>query len=205
MSTRRRGAWKKDAGDYVFLAPFLVFFTVFAVIPLVFGLAGGATVLPIAVDRYAQVRMEGAFRTWGISGQVVPLAALITGLSVGNATQFDQARIWYFDSSAEGWTGAPSGPVAVAGGLIRPANGAGGYIVSPDGLAVDAARYSQVRLRVERTGTPAWTGYLWWAGASEGWSTARRVAIALGLLAIFAVLLWHWAGSEGSLASALMA
>lgn len=115
------------------------------------------------------------------------LAALITGLAVGNATQFDQARIWYFDTTAEGWTGAPSDPVAVAGGLIRPANGAGGYIISPDGLAVDAARYSQVRLRVERTGTPAWTGYLWWAGASEGWSTARRVAIAEPV----------WAADEG--------
>lgn len=127
------------------------------------------------------------------------LAALITGLAVGNATQFDQARIWYFDSSAEGWTGSPSDPAAVAGGLIRPANGAGGYIISPDGLAVDAARYSQVRLRVERTGTPAWTGYLWWAGASEGWSTARRVAIAEPVWAADEVLISIVPGWSGSI------
>lgn len=41
MSARRPGAWKKDAGDYVFLTPFMIFFLVFTVIPLVFGLAMG--------------------------------------------------------------------------------------------------------------------------------------------------------------------
>ena len=61
---------------------------------LVFGLAGGATVLPIAVDRYSQVRMEGALRTWGISGQVVPLAALIT----------PREAAWDTHQAAQRWT-----------------------------------------------------------------------------------------------------
>lgn len=62
--------------------------------PLVFGLAGGATVLPIAVDRYSQVRMEGACRTWGISGQVVPLASLIT----------PREAAWDTHQAAQRWT-----------------------------------------------------------------------------------------------------
>lgn len=62
--------------------------------PLVFGLAGGATVMPIAVDRYSQVRMEGALRTWGISGQVVPLAALIT----------PREAAWDTHQAAQRWT-----------------------------------------------------------------------------------------------------
>lgn len=62
--------------------------------PLVFGLAGGAAVLPIAVDRYAEVRMDGACRTWGISGQVVPLAALIT----------PREAAWDTHQAAQRWT-----------------------------------------------------------------------------------------------------
>lgn len=62
--------------------------------PLVFGLAGGAAVLPIAVDRYAEVRMDGACRTWGISGQAVPLAALIT----------PREAAWDTHQAAQRWT-----------------------------------------------------------------------------------------------------
>ncbi|WP_158609595.1 polysaccharide pyruvyl transferase family protein [Kocuria soli] len=62
--------------------------------PLVFGLAGGATVLPIAVDNFAEVRMAGACATWGITGQVVPLAALITPRAVA----------WDLREAAQKWT-----------------------------------------------------------------------------------------------------
>lgn len=62
--------------------------------PIVFGLAGGATVLPIAVDRYAEIRMTGACATWGISGQVVPLAALLTPREVA----------WDTHQTAQRWT-----------------------------------------------------------------------------------------------------
>ncbi|MDO5619198.1 polysaccharide pyruvyl transferase family protein [Kocuria sp.] len=62
--------------------------------PVVFGLAGGATVLPIAVDNFAEVRMDGACSTWGISGQVVPLAALLTPRDVA----------WDMREAAQKWT-----------------------------------------------------------------------------------------------------
>lgn len=62
--------------------------------PVVFGLAGGATVLPIAVDNFAQVRMDGACSTWAISGQVMPLGALLTPRSVA----------WDLREAAQKWT-----------------------------------------------------------------------------------------------------
>lgn len=62
--------------------------------PVVFGLAGGATVLPVAVDNFAEVRMDGACATWGISGQVMPLGALLTPRSVA----------WDLREAAQKWT-----------------------------------------------------------------------------------------------------
>lgn len=62
--------------------------------PVVFGLAGGATVLPIAVDNFGEVRMNGALCTWGITGQVVPLSALLTPRSVA----------WDLREAAQKWT-----------------------------------------------------------------------------------------------------
>lgn len=62
--------------------------------PVVFGLAGGATVLPIAVDRFAEVRMDGACATWGLTGLVMPLGALLTPRSVA----------WDLRQAAQKWT-----------------------------------------------------------------------------------------------------
>lgn len=115
------------------------------------------------------------------------LALLITQMSVGNITQFDQAAIWHFDDDAEGWTGAPANPAWITGGQLRPA--VGGYVLSPTDLAVTAGRYSQVRARVLRTGSPTWTGWFWWRGPGQSWDSARRVAVAAPV----------WSGSEGLL------
>lgn len=105
------------------------------------------------------------------------LAQQIAAVSVGTNTQFDPAKIWYFDSAADGWTGSPSDPTA-SGGYLRPAIGTGAYITSPAALAVASAAYPQVRARLRRVGTPAWTGYLWWQATGAGWDAARRVSIA---------------------------
>lgn len=104
------------------------------------------------------------------------LAQQIAAVSVGTNTQFDPAKIWYFDATADGWTGSPSAPTA-SGGYLRPASVSGAYITSPADLAVASATYAQVRLRLRRVGTPAWTGYLWWQAAGGGWDAARRVSI----------------------------
>lgn len=42
------------------------------------GLAGGADVLPVGAEKYAIERMETVLSRWGLTGHVVPLAALIT-------------------------------------------------------------------------------------------------------------------------------
>ncbi|MEN9062835.1 phage tail tip fiber protein [Ponticoccus litoralis] len=90
------------------------------------------------------------------------LAATIAALSVGSATQFDAAEIWHFDADTEGWTGG----AWQAGGFLRATD----TLHSPTGLAFDAARYSQLRMRLVRTGTPTWTGTLEWNAAS-GWDS----------------------------------
>ncbi|MDQ1847663.1 hypothetical protein Q9299_05120 [Gemmobacter fulvus] len=105
------------------------------------------------------------------------LAQQIAAVSVGTNTQFDHAAIWYFDSTAEGWTGAPAAPSVVAQGWLRPASGAGSSIVSPAAQDVDAARYAQLRLRLRQVGSPAWTGHLWWAAPAQGFDPLRRITM----------------------------
>ncbi|MFC5736949.1 hypothetical protein ACFPTV_04920, partial [Sinirhodobacter huangdaonensis] len=88
------------------------------------------------------------------------LAALITAMSVGTAVQFDPAVIWYYDDGADGWTGG----TWISGGYLEPS----APLLSPAGLAIDGVKYAQLRLRVQRTGTPSWDGTLrWWVGGVE--------------------------------------
>ncbi|MBN8291019.1 hypothetical protein JI664_03485 [Rhodobacter sp. NTK016B] len=102
------------------------------------------------------------------------LASLVAAVAVGTAQQFDHAAIWYFDTTTEGWTGAPVAPTA-SDGWLRP--GLGSSAVSPSGLGVEAAMYAQVRARIRAIGAPVWAGHLWWAGAGQGWDAARRVTL----------------------------
>jgi hypothetical protein len=105
------------------------------------------------------------------------LAQQITLLSAGAGEQFDYKKIWYFDSGDEGWTG--NGTPTVSGGWLRPANATDPYLVSPTGIAADGAQYTQVRLRIRKTGTPTWAGELWWRTAADStWDSARKTTIS---------------------------
>lgn len=105
------------------------------------------------------------------------LAQQITLLSAGAGEQFDYKKIWYFDSGDEGWTG--NGTPTVSGGWLRPANATDPYLVSPTGIAADGAQYTQVRLRIRKTGTPTWAGELWWRTAVDStWDSARKTTIS---------------------------
>lgn len=73
------------------------------------------------------------------------LAYQISQISAGTGDQFDSAKIWYFDTDAEGWTG-----VAVDGWL-KPT---GPTTQSPDGLGIDSTAYRYLKMRVRRTGAP---------------------------------------------------
>jgi hypothetical protein len=103
------------------------------------------------------------------------LALQITLLAAGVGEQFDWADIWYFDTSVEGWGGNGT-PTAVAG-FLRPAEvGSGAYVNTPAGLALDAAKYKQVRLRIRKVGTPTFAGFIWWNAEGQSWDAARRLA-----------------------------
>lgn len=126
------------------------------------------------------------------------LAAQIAAVSVGTLNQFDHASIWYFDQSVEDWTG--NGAPSASGGFIRPADHATApYLVSPSALAIDAAKYTQVRARIRMVGSPAWLGRLYWKGVGDTtWSIDRSVSINEPLYddAGIANVTWNatWAG-----------
>lgn len=105
------------------------------------------------------------------------LAQQITLLSAGAGEQFDWQTIWYFDSGVESWTG--NGTPTVSGGWLRPADqGSGAYVNSAAGVAADGAKYGQVRLRIRKTGTPTFAGWLYWQGTLDStWDNARRIAL----------------------------
>ena len=105
------------------------------------------------------------------------LAQQITLLSAGAGEQFDWQTIWYFDAGVESWTG--NGTPTTTSGWLRPADQASGaYVNSPAGMAADGAKYGQVRLRIRKTGSPTFAGWLYWQGTLDStWDNARRVAL----------------------------
>ncbi|WES67181.1 DUF1983 domain-containing protein [Superficieibacter sp. HKU1] len=97
-----------------------------------------------------------------IQNKTDSLAQSIAQVAAGSGTQFDSLKIWHFNSaSLEGWTG--NGAPAVVDNCLRPANHANNpYVVSPASLAVDAASYRFVKMRIRKVGKPAWRGQLRW-------------------------------------------
>ncbi len=97
-----------------------------------------------------------------IQNKTDSLAQSIAQVTAGSGTQFDSLKIWHFNSAgAEGWTG--NGTPTVVDNCLRPANHASNpYVVSPASLAVDAASYRFVKLRIRKVGKPAWRGQLRW-------------------------------------------
>lgn len=90
--------------------------------------------------------------------QYESIAQQMTLLSAGVGEQFDYAKIWYFTNDAEGWTGS-GGAIGWSGSwIIRPYGNTAYYLLSPAGLAVNGAEYTQARLRVRKVGNPTWRG-----------------------------------------------
>lgn len=105
------------------------------------------------------------------------LSQQIALISANVGDQFDYSEIWYFDTSIEGWVG--NGTPTVSAGWLRPANSTTDpYVISPTGLAVNADRYNQVRLRVRKFGNPTWGGIVWWRSPSDStWVGGRSSAL----------------------------
>lgn len=110
------------------------------------------------------------------ASETAALTQQIALLSVGNE-QFDWKSIWYFDSGIDAWTG--NGTPTAGGGFLRPADQASSaYVESPVDLAVDSSIYNQVRLRVRKTGTVTWAGFVYWKATGDTtWDNARRIAL----------------------------
>lgn len=108
------------------------------------------------------------------------LAQQISQVAAGTGEQFDSLNIWYFDTSNEGWTedDASNTPMSVTSdGWLQSANSTASYR-SPNNMAIDAAAYRFIKLRLKKVGSPVWAGKLFWIGASEGgWSDARALTI----------------------------
>lgn len=133
--------------------------------------AGAGT--PGSVD--ARILSESNARVAGDSA----LATSISALAVSNDAGFDWARIWYFDAGVESWTSNGGSP-SVSGGLLRAFDHATDpQLISPGSLAIDAASYDQVKLRVKKTGAPTWEGTLYWKRTGDAtWDVGRSESIA---------------------------
>ncbi|WP_394854409.1 phage tail tip fiber protein, partial [Leclercia adecarboxylata] len=102
------------------------------------------------------------------------LAQQIAQVSAGTGSQFDPAKIWYFDSTAEGWSG--NGTPTIVNGWLRPANHASDpYVASPATLGITAAAYRFLKLRIRKVGAPAWAGEIRWRNTSSFNETNRFV------------------------------
>lgn len=101
------------------------------------------------------------------------LATQIASVAAGSGTQFDKKKIWYFDSTVEGWTGNGGNPTIVDGWL-RPFNNANAYVNSPAGLAIDGASYRFIKLRMRKIGNPVWKGQVWWTTDADTAFTAAK-------------------------------
>nr|WP_313390266.1 DUF1983 domain-containing protein [Leclercia sp.] len=104
------------------------------------------------------------------------LAQQIGQISAGTGSQFDPAKIWYFDSTAEGWTG--NGTPTIVDGWIRPANHATDpWVQSPGSLGINSSSYRFVKLRIRKFGAPGWAGQLRWRGTG-GFNDTNMVTVA---------------------------
>jgi len=104
------------------------------------------------------------------------LAQQIAQVSAGTGSQFDPAKIWYFDTSVEGWSG--NGTPTIVDGWLRPANHASDpWVSSPGSLGITAAAYRFLKLRIKKVGNPAWVGEIRWRNTA-GFNDTNRFTVA---------------------------
>ncbi|MDU4843253.1 MAG: DUF1983 domain-containing protein [Leclercia adecarboxylata] len=109
-----------------------------------------------------------------IQSSTESLAQQIAQVSAGTGSQFDPAKIWYFDSTVEGWSG--NGTPTIVNGWLRPANHASDpYVASPATLGITAAAYRFLKLRIRKVGAPAWAGEIRWRNTASFNETNRFV------------------------------
>ncbi|WVW77274.1 tail protein [Stenotrophomonas phage vB_SmaS_Bhz55] len=108
------------------------------------------------------------------------LTRMISSISAGSGEQFDSAKIWYFDTTPEGWTGVYGTPT-INDGWLRPANTGAGQntgIQSPAPLDISGSAYRFLKLRMRKVGTVPWNGLVRWiTDADRTWDDAKSFRI----------------------------
>ncbi|HHU4717057.1 TPA: TipJ family phage tail tip protein, partial [Klebsiella pneumoniae] len=106
------------------------------------------------------------------------LATQMAQISAGTGEQFDSQAVWYFDNDREGWTSNGGTPSVVENGWLRPANHAtDAYITSP-GISISGSAYRFLKLRLKKTGTPAWSGQIRWRYEGQSFNDSRMLTVA---------------------------
>lgn len=108
------------------------------------------------------------------------LATRVNELSSATASQFDSAKIWYFDTGVDGWTGTGVNPTTPVSGWLRYASTATDTkLSSPSSLSVDGSAYSQIRFRIRKVGNPVWGGnFRWTTTVSTLFDATKQVIVA---------------------------
>lgn len=120
-----------------------------------------AALLNEKLEREAAITTEAGLR----QSSDESLAYQISQISAGTGMQFDFKKIWYFDTTNEGWNGTATG------GYLNPASP---LATSPSGLGIVGPEYRAIKTRVRRTGTPAWNALVQWRYVgSADWNSAN--------------------------------
>lgn len=116
------------------------------------------------------------------------LAQQISLLSAGTDNQFDYSDIWYWDSGLNGWTGPVSGTTTTNNGgwlkmVASSGSVAGAYVLSPDNLndsaGVDGTKYTQVRARIRKYGSPTWEGKCYFTTVADNtWTEGKSASVS---------------------------
>ena len=85
------------------------------------------------------------------------LVEQISLLSAGVGEQFDPFEIWHFNNDAENWTGG-----TYNSGYI---NARTNKLQSP-AVSINGNAYHHIKLRIEKVGSPTWSGLVEWAGGN---------------------------------------
>ena len=106
------------------------------------------------------------------------LSSQMALLSAGSAGQFDYVNIWRFDINNEGWTSSAGTIITTPYGWYTPNGSAGNTYAEKLGLDIDAVKYTQLRFRIRKFGTPSWQGIIYFlrTGFAQ-WSGVLNVTI----------------------------
>ena len=106
------------------------------------------------------------------------LALQMSLLSAGVGGGFDPYKTWYFDGSAEGWSGGGAPVTARDGNLVVTSTS----IFSPP-IALMGAQYATVKARVTRKAGAGWAGSLVYSTNSHGFEATyvKTVAQAIAI------------------------